>query len=362
VGTTNISPALLARLSQKTTSPPLVLTKNFTTTTTLAPIVPRDDDGLPDLGWHYDVIDYALSGLTLTNATLTLTNGVAVAVFGAKGTTLQNGAKFISGGDPIHLNRLTRYDTVQEQANTNWTSTSATWSLLDMTSSPAALPEVRLRFTDLSVLANSGPKRSVIYVNAYYLPSTLEFTDCRLRGGWIYLLPYYYDGRSRTAAVTNNLVERTTIDWTQGYFDDATPFAVYLRNNLIRNSTVTWVNNTGTAAWESTTTCLKMSALTVPNDPVKYGPWVGKILASQEQSGLICAVASDGTVTAYNLGLGAPEDLRLIPSGQNLYCLDFTFNQLLKVPAGYFGVFVGDILVVDEGRGCAVAGLYIVHW
>ena len=65
---------------------------------------------------------------------------------------------------------------------------------------------------------------------------------------------------------------------------------------------------------------------------------------------------------AYNLGLGAPEDLRLIPSGQNLYCLDFTFNQLLKVAAGYFGVFVGDILVVDEGRGCAVAGLYIVHW
>jgi len=30
-----------------------------------------------------------------------------------------------------------------------------------------------------------------------------------------------------------------------------------------------------------------------------------------------------------NLGLGAPEDLRLIPSGQNLYCLDFTFNRLL---------------------------------
>ena len=100
----------------------------------------------------------------------------------------------------------------------------------------------------------------------------------------------------------------------------------------------------------------------MPNDPVKYGPWAGKILAGQEQSGLICAVASDGTVTAYNLGLGAPEDLRLIPSGQNLYCLDFTFNQLLKVAAGYFGVFVGDILVVDEGRGCAVAGLYIVHW
>ena len=63
-----------------------------------------------------------------------------------------------------------------------------------------------------------------------------------------------------------------------------------------------------------------------------------------------------------NLGLGAPEDLRLIPSGQNLYCLDFTSNQMLKVPAVNFAAFVGDILVVDEGRGCAPAGLYIVHW
>ena len=101
--------------------------------------------------------------------------------------------------------------------------------------------------------------------------------------------------------------------------------------------------------------------LTVPND-LKYGPWAGKILLGQEQSGLICAVDTNGMVTTYNLGLGAPEDLRMIPSGQNLYCLDFTNNRMLKVPAVNFAAFVGDILVVDEGRGCAVAGLYIAHW
>jgi len=101
--------------------------------------------------------------------------------------------------------------------------------------------------------------------------------------------------------------------------------------------------------------------LTVPND-LKYGPWAGKILAGQEQSGLICSVEANGTVTTYNLGFGAPEDLRLIPSGQSLYCLDFPNNRMLKVPALNFAAFVGDILVVDEGRGCALAGLYVVHW
>jgi len=48
----------------------------------------------------------AWSGINLSSATLTLTNGVAVAVYGAKGLVLQNGAKFISGGDPLHFNHL----------------------------------------------------------------------------------------------------------------------------------------------------------------------------------------------------------------------------------------------------------------
>src|SRR5438034_451365 len=65
-GTTNINPALLARLSQKTTYAPAVLTNNFTSDTTLSPIVPRDDDSLPDIGFHYDPIDWAWSGLTVS--------------------------------------------------------------------------------------------------------------------------------------------------------------------------------------------------------------------------------------------------------------------------------------------------------
>jgi len=102
--------------------------------------------------------------------------------------------------------------------------------------------------------------------------------------------------------------------------------------------------------------------LTVPNDPAKYGPWAGTILTCQESSGLIISVSTNGTATAYNLGLGGPEDVRLIPSGQNLYALDYANHQVLKVPAGNFTAFAGDILLVNEG-GCPPApGLFIVHW
>ena len=107
--------------------------------------------------------------------------------------------------------------------------------------------------------------------------------------------------------------------------------------------------------------------VTVPNDSSKYGPWAGKILTCAEKAKLIYAVDTNRTLTAYNLGLGSPEDVRLIPSGQNLYCLDFALDNspLLKVTADNFTSFAGDILLVDEGVdpiGCAVGGSYIVHW
>ncbi len=102
--------------------------------------------------------------------------------------------------------------------------------------------------------------------------------------------------------------------------------------------------------------------VTVPNDPSKYGPWAGNILTCAESAGLIYAVDVNGNATAYNLGLGVPEDVRLIASGQNLYCLDFTHNQVLKVTQDNFAGFAGDVLLVDESGGCAVGGLYVVHW
>ena len=102
--------------------------------------------------------------------------------------------------------------------------------------------------------------------------------------------------------------------------------------------------------------------LTVPNDSMKYGPWAGKILTGGERAGLIYALDTSGNVTSYNVGVGTPEDIRLIPSGQNLYCLDEPNNQVRKITQDNFASFGGDILLVDEGLGCAPSGVSIVHW
>ena len=62
--------------------------------------------------------------------------------------------------------------------------------------------------------------------------------------------------------------------------------------------------------------------LIMPNDSAKYGPWAGKILTCAESAGLVYAIDTNGVAMPYNLGASKPEDLRLIPSGQNLYQAD----------------------------------------
>ncbi|HEY4415594.1 MAG TPA: hypothetical protein VGO57_07880 [Verrucomicrobiae bacterium] len=82
IGTTLISSNLLVQLRQKTTYPPENLPGDFSSTTTLYPHVARDTD-VPDLGYHYDPIDYQGSSLSVEpGATLTLTNGAVVGVAG----------------------------------------------------------------------------------------------------------------------------------------------------------------------------------------------------------------------------------------------------------------------------------------
>src|SRR5207248_7003074 len=58
-GTANVNPVLLAGLKKKTTYAPILLTNDFTSSTTLGPQAQRDTD-TPDLGFHYEPMDYCL--------------------------------------------------------------------------------------------------------------------------------------------------------------------------------------------------------------------------------------------------------------------------------------------------------------
>ena len=96
--------------------------------------------------------------------------------------------------------------------------------------------------------------------------------------------------------------------------------------------------------------------ITVPNDPVKYGPWAGKILAGAEQQGLIYSIDTAGTVTSFALGIN-PEDFDIVPPNQNFYGVNFP-SQLLGAPPSEFAGMVGDIIVTQESPGI----LYDVKW
>jgi len=245
LGTTNLSAQLLTDLRTMTTWPPVVLTAGFTNNTVLAPQALRDTD-TPDIGYHYSPLDWCWSGLNLTNATLTLTNGVAVGAYGTAGTILRNGAKFLSTGFADNLNRLVRYHTVQEQANTNWTSSAtASMGLLEIPTMPSVQPEIRLRFTDLSMLAGTTSRRQLYNNSAGTSPGVLSLQHCQWRG--LYLDGRCYTVYGMTVSLTNNLIQRGTLNLSQHTPSGYQNFTLNCYNNLfLRGSHTFAYNSTGT--------------------------------------------------------------------------------------------------------------------
>ena len=225
-GTTNIHPGLLASLRTRTTYPPVVLASDFTLSTSLGPQAQRDAD-TPDLGYHYDSIDYCLSGSNLTNATLLLTNGVVVAAYGNRGLVLRNGAQLVSEGSPNRPNRLIRFDVVQEQPYGPWANpgldTPAT--LFDWGS--GNLP-FSLRFTEFSCLAGN-------YAHWVFgfLESNLALRDCELFGG--IFLNKFMNPNGSVIGLTNCLFHR--VQTTFGP-DTGAALQLFGRNNLFRFGTL----------------------------------------------------------------------------------------------------------------------------
>jgi hypothetical protein len=127
-GTANLDPGLLAALRQKTTTPPTIYPGNISVATTLSALVPRDTSATPNLGYHYDPLDYLFGGVVLS-ANLTLNNGVAIGMFesfessGSQSVytsgqpytlVLNDGASLNISGTATSPVWLTQYRTVQE--------------------------------------------------------------------------------------------------------------------------------------------------------------------------------------------------------------------------------------------------------
>lgn len=229
-GTTNIDPSLLSALQQKTTRPPIVYSNTtISTATTFSPQVQWDTD-TPDLGYHYDPIDYVLGGVYVTNATVTINPGTVIATFGttnnAYGLGIGSGAQLFCQGLANSLNRIVQYNTVQEQAITNWSrvsSGSIESEFLNV--SPAAT--IFCRFTDWSMPAQDAPHLKG--TNGICNPITLR--DCQFHGGT--LVSSY-----PTINLTNCLLE-----WVYASLRSADTNIPFLRNNLFWQGTFDFAPN-----------------------------------------------------------------------------------------------------------------------
>lgn len=125
-GTTNIDPALLAELQQKTTYPPIVYSNTTISATEFSPQAQRETTNTPDLGYHYDSLDWVFGGVT-ANGNLTFDPGTAVGWFqtasgNGYGIQLSNDVTNTFNGTVTLPCVFARYDTVQEGGNGNWTS------------------------------------------------------------------------------------------------------------------------------------------------------------------------------------------------------------------------------------------------
>lgn len=243
-GTTAINATLAAELKTLTTYPPRLRTNAFALDVVLGPAARRDNAGAPDLGYHYEPLDYCWTGLTLgaTNATVTLllTNGVAVGVYGSVGTTLLQDARFLSEGAPTNLNRLVRAIAVQEAPPaTGWT-VSSNDKLIGDDASTTQSSAVRLRFTEVDVPAGCG---SVVSSGGKLGAVALQ--DCQLYGGSLSLTTA--GSYSRGVNLTNNLAVQTRLYLGTG---SDTTLTVYARNNLFWHSAYLNLNAATANNWE----------------------------------------------------------------------------------------------------------------
>jgi RHS repeat-associated protein len=107
----------------------------------------------------------------------------------------------------------------------------------------------------------------------------------------------------------------------------------------------------------------------VPNNPARYGPLAGTVLAGNADfaGSHIYAISATRTVTTYTLGLPSDiEDITVVPANTNFYGLDIGASTLYGVGSAQLAGLAGEIVVEVEGENNGIVngttGLYRLHW
>jgi hypothetical protein len=279
-GTTGIDPNVLSNLVIRTTyAPDVYIATNISSALTLGQYVQRDTNSSPDLGYHYDPLDYVFGGCNLST-NLTFTTGTAVGWFETNGTVLSSpyaillsdGANLSFSGNATQPCYFSRYAMVQEGGNGNWTNGGLGGIIIDGSGNPP-LPQLSADFTkwtadgDINVFSNASPYGLAGFLNCEFysaglisdLPSTC-FTNCLFfrdltdfylqytNAGFIFQNCTFYDGglymaRTNAYPATSWTVENSSFDGTDFAWED------YWGGNLTNTTFNFNAYNTNNLSW-----------------------------------------------------------------------------------------------------------------
>jgi hypothetical protein len=242
-GTTNISPALLAELNQKTTYPPIVYSNTpISTATTFSPQAFRDNTNTVDIGYHYDPVDYMFGGVA-ASSNLTFTAGTVVGWFELPGS---GGPGYgISLPDLVNVSLngtvtapciLTRYDTVQEGCNGVWQDKGWLGGIIGAgsTQNDNNAPSIKASFTHFNHLA-ADPNS----FRDYNAPLLINANHCEFYGS--------DDGYLMTFYLTNCLFVRTGLG-LQASTNTTVLSGINLRNCTMSGGSISTTHTNG-AIW-----------------------------------------------------------------------------------------------------------------
>jgi streptogramin lyase len=88
----------------------------------------------------------------------------------------------------------------------------------------------------------------------------------------------------------------------------------------------------------------------VPDDPDRYGPWAGRILAGAKDLSQLYVIDAEGQTSTMQLDV-QPQDIDLVPAQENFFAVDTVGRKIWGAPDGAFAAIIGDILVTQQAPG-----------
>ena len=185
--------------------------------------------------------------LAITNATLTLTNGVAIATYNEGGVELQDHSSIVSIGSPFSPNWCVRYSSVQE-APVSLGGTTNYNGVTVFPSYTSAKPSGQYQFTKFACPAGGGDH---LYDHDGASYSNLLVQECEFWSG-----ANYYGGTNGSVMdFRNNLYARSIINASGSG-------VLAFTNNSVWGTAAVWLNPSSGATWSAVNNDFDSSTIT----------------------------------------------------------------------------------------------------